>query len=70
MDGVEGLVNGQNLMAKLWRNSFADGPLFHKLQYPIDLLSMRSGPNCCQLGNKICYIPKVSKFYAEKEYLC
>ena len=25
------------------------------------------GPNWCQIGNTICYIPKVCKFYIEKD---
>ena len=28
--------------------------------------SIGSGPNWYQIGNKACYIPKVSKFYVEK----
>ena len=31
---------------------------------------MRLGPNWYQIGNRTCYIQKVSKFYAEKGYLC
>lgn len=31
--------------------------------------SVGSGPNWFQIGNKMCYIPKISKFYIEKEYL-
>ena len=27
-------------------------------------------PNWYQIGNRTCYIQKVSKFYAEKGYLC
>ena len=30
---------------------------------------MRSEPNWYQIGNRTCYIPKVSKFYVEKGYL-
>ena len=33
-------------------------------------ISMGLGPNWYQIGNKTCYIRKVSKFYAEKEHLC
>ena len=29
---------------------------------------MGSGPICYQIGNKTCFIPKVSKFYVEKRY--
>ena len=28
------------------------------------------GPNWYQVGTKTCHIPKVCKFYVEKEYLC
>ena len=28
------------------------------------------GPNGYQIGNKTCYIPKVSKLYVENGYLC
>ena len=31
---------------------------------------MGLGQNWYQIGIKICYIPKVSKFYLEKRYLC
>ena len=32
-------------------------------------MSVGSGPNWFQIGNKMCYIPKISKFYIENEYL-
>ena len=31
---------------------------------------MGLGPNWYQIGNTICYIPNVGKFYVEKGYLC
>ena len=31
---------------------------------------MGMGPNWYQIENRTCYIQKVSKFYAEKGYLC
>ena len=31
------------------------------------LQSMRLGPNWCQIGNKTCYIPKVSNFTSKKD---
>ena len=33
-------------------------------------LSMGSEPNWYRIGNKTCYILKVSKFYVKKGYLC
>ena len=32
-------------------------------------LSIELGPHWYKIGNKACYIPKVDKFYVEKEYL-
>ena len=32
--------------------------------------SMGLGPNWYQIGNKTCFIPKVSKCYVGKGYLC
>ena len=31
---------------------------------------MGLGPNCYQIVNKTCYMPKASKFYVEKEDPC
>ena len=32
-------------------------------------MSVGLGLNWFQIGNKMCYIPKISKFYIENEYL-
>ena len=31
---------------------------------------MALGPNWYQIGNKTCYMSRVSEFYLEKGYLC
>ena len=34
------------------------------------VLIMGLGPSWCRIGSKTCFIPKVSKFYVGKGYLC
>ena len=45
--------------------------IWQKIKYKL-LMTVVYGiePNWYQIWKKICYIPNVSKFYVEKEYLC
>ena len=67
-------ANRDNLMIRPWKEmqTFCSFYFNYAMQENccMGCMSMESGPNCYQIGNKTSYIPKVSKFSEEKWYLC